>query len=205
MSDRRVTWAVTALLAMSVALTAVIARSLVGASVDQGGTSVADPIAAPTQLARTSQPDGSRGAWADTALARPLFDRSRRPPAPAAMQAPEPERERPPELPRLSGVMVNGAERSAIFVVANGRPLVAREGSQVSGFTVQAIRMGQATLQGPSGTHVLRPTLRPQSAQSGTAPGSGLIAVNQSPAAAAPAPFVLDTPQGFAPASQSAR
>ncbi len=96
---------------------------------------------------------GPAGGWEATTLDRPLFSPDRHPPSPpAAMLAV------PTALPRLSGVMVSGADRSAILVPAEGgKAVVAREGSQVGSLTVKTISAGEVRLAGPDGVTILHP------------------------------------------------
>lgn len=153
-----------ALLALAAALAAVVAVQLRDGVPD--GTPQGGPVPASSQGRSTAQPAApgdaalppmDRSGWAAAALARPLFSRSRRPPSvaeagPAAAAG----------LPRLAGVVVNGTDRSAILVPADGgRPVVAREGAQVGGVTIQTIQAGRVTVLGPGGTRVLRPTADP--------------------------------------------
>ena len=92
--------------------------------------------------------------WAVTALARPLFSRSRRPPPSAAGPVVAAD-----GLPRLTGILVTGAVRHAIFASASdGRPSVAAEGSQVGAYRVQSIEVGKVTVAGPEGLVSLRPS-----------------------------------------------
>jgi hypothetical protein len=108
--------------------------------------------------------------WAATALARPLFDPSRRPPGATAATTAAREA---PAVPRLTGVLVSPAGKSAIFtVVGDPHPVVATEGGRVSGFVVRSIGAGEATLVGADGIRVLRPSFdpHPQSPRPDTSP-----------------------------------
>ena len=88
----------------------------------------------------------------DSMMARPLFTRGRRAAPPA-----EPVMAAAPGLPRLTGVLVNGSDRSAILVPAAGGPaMVVREGAAVGGFTVRLIKPGEVTVSAPDGERVLR-------------------------------------------------
>ncbi len=140
------------------ALIGVLAVELRSLSVDDQPA-----ILAPTPLRIQSHPAAApsgvqRDAMA-AILARPLFSPGRRPAAlPTASAA------LPAALPRLSGTIVHGADRSVIFVPASGgKPLVAHEGAVVGGYTVQAIQAGRVTLAGPDGVHVLWLAFGPQS------------------------------------------
>ena len=122
----------------------------------------AAPARAPAGQAASVAPLPSggldRAAAAAIVLARPLFAPTRRPAedAPGAIAAPA-------SLPRLSGVMLSSADRSAIFVAAEGgRPIVAQEGAQVGAYRVQSIAAGRVVLMGPDGAHMLRPGFAPR-------------------------------------------
>jgi hypothetical protein len=92
-------------------------------------------------------------AWADIALARPLFAPNRRPPASAAS---------PTEaLPRLAGTIRFAQTALAIFQPAagaapGGRPVVLGQGASVSGWIVGDITDGGVTLERGGRTEVLR-------------------------------------------------
>jgi len=148
-----------ALLALAALLAMAVAVELLG-RLDEGGPTPARSVGNDQQVAASGTPAlpvVDRAQWTATALSRPLFSRSRRPPAmsesaPAAAAG----------MPRLAGVVVNGADRSAILVPAEGgRAVVAREGTRIGGITVQAIQAGQVTILAPSGARILRPTLDP--------------------------------------------
>ena len=92
-------------------------------------------------------------------LARPLFSPRRRPdeavkgsPSVAAVAG----------VPRLSGILVDGADRRAIFAGAEqgGRlqSIVAREGDAVGVYRVQSVTRDGVKLSGPDGEHVLKPS-----------------------------------------------
>ncbi len=147
-----------ALLALAALLAAVVAAELRDGPPEGGAAPPAvSPGRGPQPPAPASAalPAVDRAQWAETSLARPLFSRSRRPPAvPGAVPGAAPA-----GLPRLAGVVVNGADRSAILVPADGgRPVVAREGTRIGAFTVQAIQAGRVTILAPGGARVLRPT-----------------------------------------------
>ena len=95
-------------------------------------------------------------AWGDTVLARPVFSPSRRPPSVArvaqksAVQA---------KLPRLAGIMVDGARRSVIFApVGDRKPIIVAEGGEFDGFRVERIEAGGVTVSGPGVRQILRPS-----------------------------------------------
>jgi len=159
------------LLALGVLLTGAIVSELASGGADGGDTmaSSARLFSTPPHQAATSPAQGeSRQALADDLLGRPLFAALRRPPvAPVPPRAPP-----PPSPPRLAGILVSGPSRSAIFAaVGEGRSVVAQEGMEVGGYTVQLIEAGQVTLSGPGGQQMLQPTFdaQPQGAADGGA------------------------------------
>ena len=125
-----------------------------------------------------------------TVLARPLFRPDRRPPA-----APGAAAGKAAELPRLTGIMIDGGGRRAIFADER-KPIVAVEGDRIGVYLVQAIAPGEVTVYGPEGQRVLRPAFdqkagdpkagdAPQAAtpQPGLAPGVGVPAPPRPPGA----------------------
>lgn len=67
-----------------------------------------------------------------------------------------------PGLPRRAAVVVHPTGRTITFAPADGgNPVVAREGTRLGGFTVQAIQAGQVTVLGPDGVHMLHPAFDP--------------------------------------------
>jgi hypothetical protein len=93
-----------------------------------------------------------------TALARPLFSSSRRPPqsASAGNAGDNDLADR-----RLTGIVTTPAHRLAIFAVSGDKPLMVAEGDEVSGWRVESITPREVSLTGPSGTKVLQPKLDP--------------------------------------------
>jgi hypothetical protein len=81
-------------------------------------------------------------------LARPLFSRVRRPPIALSQTVPQP--------PRLSGIMITGAGRYAIFAPAGGHPIIAAEGSSVGVYKISEITTRQVIVRGPAGVVTLR-------------------------------------------------
>lgn len=117
--------------------------------------------------------------WTAVALARPLFAPNRRPRAAASTAT-----QAPTVLPRLTGVVIYGEYRRAIFTGAGGaKPVPASERANVVGYTVQSIKAGQVTLAGPGGTQVLRPSFDARPPQ----------AAGASPVSGGPAPFAAAT------------
>jgi hypothetical protein len=63
-------------------------------------------------------------------------------------------------LPRLSGIVVSGSHKLAIFA-GSGKPIVAEEGVRLGAYDVTAISDAGVTVVGPEGTTVLRPLFDP--------------------------------------------
>jgi hypothetical protein len=107
----------------------------------------ADGMALPAAVDRAAQVAKISG--------RPLFEPSRRPSGDTLVAAAAPVVR---TVPRVTGVVVSAADRSAIFASPGaGAATVAREGSRVGEYTVQRIAAGQVTLMGPDGPLMLRP------------------------------------------------
>ena len=129
-----------------------------GAAAPSPGPAIARlaPVRPPALLSRRD-----RHADAEAVLARPLFAPTRRPSEAAPTLAAAPA-----SLPRLSGVLLNGPNRSAIFApLDGGRPVVAQVGGQLGAYTIQSIAAGRVVVMGPGGTKVLRPSFESQGAR----------------------------------------
>lgn len=103
------------------------------------------PVSQPVAL-----PPAATGADVETILQRPLFAESRRPPPGARSEAVVTA----DAMPRLSGIMITGADRRAIFE-GSDKPAVAGVGGQVGGYRVVAIAPRQVTLLGPRGNQTI--------------------------------------------------
>jgi hypothetical protein len=137
-----------------------------------------------------ARPGDLTPAHVATVLARPLFRPDRRPPA-----LPDAAVGKAANLPRLTGIMIDGGGRRAIFADER-KPIVAVEGDRIGVYLVQAIAPGEVTVYGPEGQRVLRPAFdqkagdpkagdAPQAAtpQPGLAPGVGVPAPPRPPGA----------------------
>jgi hypothetical protein len=93
-----------------------------------------------------------------TALARPLFSSTRRPPqdAPSGAAADSDLSDA-----RLTGIVTTPGRRIAIFAVSGDKPLKVAEGDAVSGWRIESITPREVSLSGPSGTKTLQPKLDP--------------------------------------------
>jgi hypothetical protein len=105
-------------------------------------------------------------------LARPLFATDRRPKAgPAPIGAPS------DDMPRLAGILIDRADRHAIFQPSGDAKSVSLiEGDQIAGWQIQHIAADGVTLTGPKGVQVLTPkadaSLSPPSNIDPMAPGA---------------------------------
>jgi hypothetical protein len=123
-----------------------------------------------------------------TALARPLFSATRRPP--------ENEHDGHPDTSlndlRLTGILMMPDEHFAIFARPDGKPLVRAEGEMISDWRIDNIAAQSIFLSGPSGTTTLEPKADPnlvrlQAAAQPATPAS-------SPAANPPPPTAPNAP-----------
>ncbi len=141
----------------------------VGAMVLGLSGAVAWELAGPVHTARApgpvrakTEPPGPAAARPDDTpgdavkiLARPLFSPGRRPVAPNVVAEAAPPAS---VLPRLTGVLVTAAGKSAIFA-AEPRATVVQEGGRLGRFTVRSIRPGQVVVAGPDGLRTLQPSI----------------------------------------------
>jgi hypothetical protein len=83
-------------------------------------------------------------------LARPLFRADRRPlaPRPAGVDL---------AVPRLTGIVITAAGRSAIFIHADGSSSALGVGSSSGAYKVQAITRDSVRLNGPDGPFTVHP------------------------------------------------
>jgi general secretion pathway protein N len=111
------------------------------------------PISArqwPNPIEAANQIDG---ILRDT-LARPIFSPDRRPVASNARVT--------SGLPRLTGIVVTGPQKTAIFASPpGGRPITAEEGGHVGAYEVVEITTAGVTISGPDGTKVITPIFDP--------------------------------------------
>ena len=97
-----------------------------------------------------------------TALARPLFSSTRRPPQSAANDSATSS-----DLAdmRLTGIVTEPDHHVAIFAVNGAKPLRVSEGEAVSGWRIESITPREVSLSGPGGTKTLEPKLDPNLVQ----------------------------------------
>jgi hypothetical protein len=115
---------------------------------------------ATNNLATVPQSDSAAGpqsaidARVGEVLARPVFSPDRRPVATSTRSA--------TGLTRLTGIVITGSRKVAIFAAqAGGRPVVAEEGSRISAYELKAISDTGVTVVGPTGTMVMAPLFDP--------------------------------------------
>ncbi len=105
------------------------------------------PVAATTPRV----PD-QHAAWLTEIMARPLFSPDRHP-VEIGVRG----------LPRLTGVVVAGSKRVAIFAgPSNGRPIVAQAGAHVGPYEVRIVADDGVTVVGPEGISLIRPVFDPK-------------------------------------------
>jgi hypothetical protein len=119
----------------------------------------ADPFAPVRHVAKaqprvaSEDPEDHTDAWLATALARPLFSRTRKPTPPEAKPGSAPALS---ALPRLTGVIVGPFGRTAIFAGADGaKPVAVAEGKELGPYTVEAIEPGGVRVSGPQGEQLV--------------------------------------------------
>jgi hypothetical protein len=137
-----------------------------------------------------------------TALARPLFSSTRRPPQDAPSGAADSDL----SDARLTGIVTTPGRRIAIFAVNGDKPLKVAEGDAVSGWRIESITPREVSLSGPTGGKTLQPKLDPTLAPTPGQPPIGQPGgrVPPAPAAGRPrlpvpgaAPAVALPPQGL--------
>ena len=137
---------------LSAALCVVIAGELSSHPPDAGPVARSATGGVSPQPPQPLEPPNRRSVWLDQILARPLFSPDRRPVEVGGVSG----------LPRLTGIVVAGSQRVAIFAgPANQHPIVAEAGTRVGAFEVQTIGDSGVTVVGPEGTSLLRPIFDP--------------------------------------------
>jgi general secretion pathway protein N len=142
-----------------------------------------------------------------TALARPLFSSTRRPPQSATADA-APDNDLADA--RLAGIVTAPGHRIAIFAITGDKPLKVGEGDAVSGWRVETITPREVSLTGPTGTKTLQPKLDVNLAAARQPPagrppnlnpaaGGGRPPAPPATAAVAPPPGVPVNPAGALP------
>jgi general secretion pathway protein N len=136
--------------AMSAGLCLVIALEVSAWRRDASSAGTARPAVAKLP-GREAAPAGldQHEAWLNQILARPLFNPDRHPVGGGAGAQ---------GLPRLTGIIVAGSQRVAIFAApANGHPIIAQAGGRIGAYEVQTVADEGVTVVGPEGTSMVRP------------------------------------------------
>jgi hypothetical protein len=93
-------------------------------------------------------PSDQHGIWLNDILARPLFSPDRKPVGSGDVRG----------LPRLTGIIVSGSRRIAIFASASGdHSIVGEVGTRIGVYEVKAVEDTGVTVTGPGGTSIIRP------------------------------------------------
>jgi hypothetical protein len=147
-----------------------------------GGEDAGLPEAAPrANVASTTdrKPNPRLDGLLETALARPLFSSTRRPPQSATDDG---AADTDLSNKRLTGIVTAPGHHIAIFAVTDAKPLTLSEGESVSGWRIESIGPIEVSLSGPAGSKTLQPKPDPNLAQ----PARAGLAVAGAQAPAAP-------------------
>jgi hypothetical protein len=125
-----------------------------------------------------------------TALARPLFSSSRRPPQSAVNDGGGADF----ADTRLTGIVTEPGRRIAIFAVNGAKSLRLTEGEAVSGWRIESITPRDVSLSGPGGSKTLEPKVDPNLVPPAPGPSPAVIAGVRPTAAPAPAAAVAPRP-----------
>jgi hypothetical protein len=136
------------LLALGAVLCAGVGLELSAWSQDSGPPLPVAPISTERPAAAVpAGPANQHIGWLNEILARPLFSPDRHP-VNVGMRG----------LPRLTGIVVAGSERTAIFAgPANGRPVTAQAGARVGAYEVRSVADDGVIVAGPEGISMIRP------------------------------------------------
>ena len=105
--------------------------------------------------------DAAISQWGSTALARPLFNPSRRP-------LDQPGATADGTLPRLSAIIITGGTSAAVFAADGQKPQVVRQGDTIGGYVLNRITPDHVELSGPGGTLTLHPQFASATAATAT-------------------------------------
>ncbi|MGI4808319.1 MAG: hypothetical protein ACRYF2_09445 [Janthinobacterium lividum] len=164
-----------------VVLVALVAAGLVGILGYEALPSATEADPAPIAVSAPSAgnapivaaPATMTAANNDVLLKRPLFSQTRRPPDGAGPASATGSAE---ALPRMTGILIDGPNRRAIFAGGHGgKAVTVVEGGRLGAFTVQSIGPRQVTLVGPAGPQTVRTTFDPSLAAPAQAPASSFI------------------------------
>jgi hypothetical protein len=107
------------------------------------------PSVSPAPKTRASFTERLVDGWADTVLSRPIFSADRRPESVDTGHT--------HGLARLTGIIISGDSRSAIFAAKGQKPTIVSEGGEVGGYRLLHISYDSVELDGLSGTLTLHP------------------------------------------------
>jgi hypothetical protein len=114
----------------------------------------AGSTAGPAMRAGAAAAQNSLSAWRDQILSRPLFTPGRRPTEIAVQSV--------SGLSRLTGIILTGTRRVAIFAAqSGGPPIIVEEGARLGAYEVRQIADTSVTIAGPEGVRVIRPIFDP--------------------------------------------
>jgi hypothetical protein len=113
------------------------------------GAAPRSPSVVPAPKTRASVTERLVDGWANTVLSRPLFSADRRPESVDTGHT--------HALARLSGIIISGDSRSAIFAAKGQKPTIVSEGGEVGGYRLLHISYDSVELDGLSGTLTLHP------------------------------------------------
>jgi hypothetical protein len=132
------------------ALSSIVALEIIGRqSTPDRLSSRTAPVSA-RQSPNTIEPANQIDGMLRDILARPVFSPDRRPAASNARVT--------NGLSRLTGIVVTGSQKTAIFASPTaGRPVIAEEGGHVGAYEVVEITRAGVTVSGPDGTKVITP------------------------------------------------
>jgi hypothetical protein len=138
------------LLAMAGALLAVVVLEVSGWEQDapKHSTTARATIAGIDRSLDPPETQNQHEAWLNQILSRPLFSPNRRPVEAGGSRG----------LPRLTGIVIAGAQRVAIFAgPSNEHPIVAQAGTRIGAYEVQTITDVAVTVAGPEGIISIKP------------------------------------------------
>lgn len=148
MTDQRTLW---------LAFGCIIFAATIATEVQHGGDLTSVSAGTPISSVPAPRPRPSRASPPETltaeALARPLFNPTRRPLSSAGPASTDFADK------RLAGIVVSAQQRLAIFAVTGAKPLVVKEGADIDGWQIETITPDDVSLRGPGGTRTLRPRM----------------------------------------------
>jgi hypothetical protein len=170
---------------------------------------VAQPAAAPSAVTKPAEKhavDNDEPALRQavtTALARPLFSATRRPPEAEVNEHSDTKLN---DL-RLTGILVMPDQHVAIFARSGDKPLVRSEGEMINDWHIDSIAAYSVSLSGPTGTTTLEPKADPALVRAQSAAPQPVVAPPPpAPVAANPPPVpVPSTPVRPVPLRRSQR